>query len=169
MKIKQTAPLVAAIASIAPVIAPAIPVILAGGAALLVLNWLFSDDKAKNKPGNTQQTNPESRDATEATGAAAQIPSVSAVKMRENAIPIGASTNNVTIPLPVPIQRNFITRENMETIFDGGKELLTRKEAIEALKRLGFGKTAAYAALSPTGRFGTWLRLGPNRILTWNG
>jgi hypothetical protein len=35
------------------------------------------------------------------------------------------------------------------------------------LKKLGFGKTAAYAALTPNGRFSTWLQFAPDGIITW--
>jgi len=38
-----------------------------------------------------------------------------------------------------------------------------------ALKTLGFGKTAAYAALSPDGRFSAWLKCSPDGIMTWMG
>jgi hypothetical protein len=36
-----------------------------------------------------------------------------------------------------------------------------------ALKNLGFGKSAAYAALTPAGRFSTWLQFAPDGIITW--
>jgi len=36
-----------------------------------------------------------------------------------------------------------------------------------ALKNIGFGKTAAYEALSPDGRFAAWLQFAPDGIITW--
>jgi hypothetical protein len=36
-----------------------------------------------------------------------------------------------------------------------------------ALKKLGFGKTAAYDALSEDGRFSAWLQYAPDGIITW--
>jgi hypothetical protein len=50
-------------------------------------------------------------------------------------------------PLP-PIKKKFITREDLATVFQRGGRGLTRKSAVAALKALGFGKTAAYEALS---------------------
>jgi hypothetical protein len=44
---------------------------------------------------------------------------------------------------------------------------LTLTEAVEALKNLGFGKTAAYAALTPNGRFSAWLRFTADGKITW--
>ena len=43
-----------------------------------------------------------------------------------------------------PVAKKLISRADMATIFDNGKRTLTRTAAVAALKRLGFGKTAAY-------------------------
>jgi hypothetical protein len=42
-------------------------------------------------------------------------------------------------------------------------------DAVKALKRLHFGKSAAYEALSPNGRFADWLQVAPDGIITWRG
>jgi len=55
----------------------------------------------------------------------------------------------------------------METIFQRGARGLTRIAAVAALKNLGFGKTAAYDALSENGRFSTSLHFAPDGIITW--
>jgi hypothetical protein len=45
----------------------------------------------------------------------------------------------------------------------------TRTGAVAALKSLGFGRTAAYDALSADGRFASWLQVAPDGIITWKG
>jgi len=66
-----------------------------------------------------------------------------------------------------PVQKKIIRREDMAKIFNDGNHGLTRKSAVAALKALGFGKTAAYAALSSGGRFASWLQFAPDGIITW--
>jgi len=53
------------------------------------------------------------------------------------------------------------------TVFQRGARALTRTAAVAALKNLGFGKTAAYAALTPDGRFSAWLQYAPDGIISW--
>jgi hypothetical protein len=50
MNVKQTAPVVAALAPLASAIAPLVPVLLIGGAVLLVLDWLFANKDAEKMP-----------------------------------------------------------------------------------------------------------------------
>jgi hypothetical protein len=69
--------------------------------------------------------------------------------------------------ITLPTRKKFITRADMAKIFNGGTLGLTRMSAVFALKALGFGKTAAYAALSPDGRFSAWLQCAPDGIITW--
>jgi hypothetical protein len=69
---------------------------------------------------------------------------------------------------PPPIKKKFVTRDDMANVFQHGARALNRTAAVEALKRLGFGKTAAYAALSPDGRFSSWLQSAPDGIITWS-
>ena len=70
------------------------------------------------------------------------------------------------IPSP-PIKKKFVTREDLATVFHQGARGLTRTAAVATLKRLGFGKSAAYDALSPDGRFSAWLQCAPDGIITW--
>jgi hypothetical protein len=55
----------------------------------------------------------------------------------------------------------------LATVFQRGARALTRTAAVVALKKLGFGKTAAYDALSMDGRFSAWLQFAPDGIITW--
>jgi hypothetical protein len=59
-----------------------------------------------------------------------------------------------------------VTREDLTAIFNRGTRALTRTAAVAALKALGFGKTAAYKALSMDGRFAPLLQFAPNGIIT---
>ncbi len=77
---------------------------------------------------------------------------------------IPAAKTTPEIPFPA---RKVITREDMAKVFNGGASRLTRTAAVSALKVLGFGKTAAYAALSQDGRFSAWLKCAPDGIMTW--
>jgi hypothetical protein len=45
----------------------------------------------------------------------------------------------------------------------------TAAAAVAALKKLGFGKTAAHDALLKDERFSAWLQLAPDGMITWNG
>jgi hypothetical protein len=68
---------------------------------------------------------------------------------------------------PPPIKKKFVTRADLATVFHRGARGQTRTAAVAALKHLGFGKTAAYAALTPDGRFSAWLQFAPDGIITW--
>ena len=46
-------------------------------------------------------------------------------------------------------------REDLAEALAYGARRLTRKEAVAALEALGLGKTSAYKALSPAGKFGS--------------
>jgi len=65
------------------------------------------------------------------------------------------------------VKKKFVTKAELAIIFGNGTRALSRTAAVAALKRLGFGKTAAYAALSPDGRFNAWLHRAPDGIITW--
>lgn len=69
--------------------------------------------------------------------------------------------------VPPPAPKKFITREDLATVFQRGTRALTRTAAVAALKKLGFGKSAAYDALSEDGRFSAWLQFAPDGIITW--
>jgi hypothetical protein len=95
----------------------------------------------------------------------AMVPPVSTTPVVKPLTPVIPPTKTTaTIP---SMNRRFITREHLAVIFKNGACLLDRKTAVAALQSLGFGKTAAYAALSPDGRFSTWLLCAPDGIMTW--
>lgn len=84
---------------------------------------------------------------------------------------------NVSVSIPAPqkamaqttppqIKKKFVTREDLATIFRRGERGLTRAAVAAALKKIGFGKSAAYAALSENGRFSAWLRFAPDGIIS---
>jgi hypothetical protein len=78
-------------------------------------------------------------------------------------------SQKITAKIPPPIKRKFVTREHLANIFHYGARPLTRTAAVAALKRLGFGKTAAYSALLEDGRFSAWLQFTPDGLITWKG
>jgi len=71
----------------------------------------------------------------------------------------------VTQAPPQPVKKKLVTREDLATVFQRGA--MTRTAAVAALKKIGFGKTAAYAALTPDGKFSAWLQFAPDGIITW--
>ena len=193
MNPKQTAPLIAALAPLVPVIAPAIPVIIIGGTALLVLNWLFSDKATETKPETVPADKPEIPRKIAETSVFRQIPaeipaksvavprpSVPRVAVLPPAVP-AVPKIAITVPMPAvviaakivaqatppPIKKKFIAREDLAKVFQNGTRKLNRTSAVIGLKNLGFGKTAAYSALSPDGRFSAWLQWAPDGIITW--
>jgi len=46
---------------------------------------------------------------------------------------------------------------------------MTRHDAVAALHALGFGKAAAYKALSTDGRFAEFLQVAPDGLMEWKG
>lgn len=135
MNAKQTVPLIAA----GSTLAVTVPVLLIGGAAIVAVVWLFSDDnKISTSLPDPKKTNP-----------AKFVP-------------------DYPQP-PFTDARRIVTREDLSAIFDNGSRTLTRTAAVAALKALGFGKTAAYKALSMDGRFGSLLRFAPDGIIGWKG
>ncbi len=196
MNPKQTAPLIAALAPLVPVIAPAIPIIIIGGTALLVLNWLFPDKDAETKPETVPADKAEIPRKIAETPVFRQIPAESPAKsvavprpsvprviVSPPAIPAIPTVVKIATSVPVPaaviaakivaqappspIKKKFVTREDLAKVFQNGTRKINRTAAVIGLKNLGFGKTAAYAALSPHGRFATWLHCAPDGIITW--
>jgi hypothetical protein len=196
MNPKQTAPLIAALAPLAAAIAPAIPALLVGGAALLVLNWLLSDDAKEKQPESVPADKPEIPRKIAETPVFRQIPaespaksvaiprpSVPRVLVAPPAIPAIPTVAKIAAPVPVPtavvvqkivaqappppVKTKFIAREDLAKVFQNGTRKLNRTAAVMELKKLGFGKTAAYAALSPHGRFATWLHGAPDGLISW--
>ena len=157
-------------------IPPVAPLVFIG-LAVLALKALFSSEAEKkpetapaapgrkpspiplNSAGNACIP-PFSAGKISAPPAAPPVPAVSAASA---VLPIAGS---LPVRQPVPGNGRTITREDLAAIFNGARGL-TRTAAVSALKAFGFGKTAAYDALSPDGRFSAWLRCSPDGIITW--
>ena len=192
MNAKQTIPLVTTLATAIPAI---LPPLLIGGAIFFALKWLLSDDDKEKKP-ETVPVNAEAelRRKEAETNAFRRIPAEIHVKPANVPVPraprpvvpppavpsvpkVSAPTTAhtaVAVPKIViqspslpPTKKKFVAREDLATVFQWGARSLTRTAAVAALKRLGFGKTAAYGALSPDGRFSAWLQCAPDGIITW--
>ena len=71
------------------------------------------------------------------------------------------------LPKLLKLKRRKITREDMAEVFEHGKWRLRRTQVVSKLVDLGFGKTAAYEALLPHGKFGQWLREEGDGQLSW--
>jgi hypothetical protein len=97
----------------------------------------------------------------------AVIPPFSVSPVPKVSVPVPAPQKIAAQIPPPPIKKKFVTREDLATVFHHGARGLTRTAAVAALKNLGFGKTAAYDALSPDGRFSAWLQCAPDGIITW--
>ena len=191
MNTKPTAPLLVALAPLAAIAPQIIIGGLIGGAIYLVLDSLFP---VKKKPPEAVpvEASTEARKPAE-TVVFRQIPAE--IPVKPAAVPV-ASAPHVIVPpravpsvpkvsapvsmpaavaipkivtqaLPSPTKKKFVTREDLAAVFQRGARALTRTAAVAALKKLGFGKTAAYAALTPNGRFSAWLQCAPDGIITW--
>ena len=195
MNAKQTAPLVATLPAIAAAAPPLIIGGAIGLGIVLLVKWLLSDDD-KEKKLETAPTEAEAerrRKEVETTAfrpipaeipikpAAIPVPSAPRVAVQPPAVPsvqkasasapvpAAVAIPKITLqapPLP-PVKKKFVTREDLANIFQRGARALSRPDAVAALKNLGFGKTAAYDALSEDGRFSDWLQFAPDGIITW--
>ena len=193
MNQKQTVPLAVALA---PAIAAA-PAVIIGGVISVGIVWLIKGafDADKSPPTETDPTKAKetSRKMAELTWKEAEKPAfrkIPAIPLASVPVPSAprvpiqpvsvrpATTVAATVqsvakaiqPPPVvlpPAVKKTITRPDMRTIFNAGKRSLSRLEAVAALKRLGFGKTAAYTATSPDGRFSAWLVFASDGIIYW--
>jgi hypothetical protein len=190
MNTNRTAPLNAARAS--AIVIFAILVFIVVAIFYLVIS-LFSGDKKKTKPNAPANTEAESpRKEAESTrenpefrifspeipvksvpvpSAPREIISQPAVptahKIISQAFASAVTTHPKSLVQPALIKKPGITREDMAKTFQPGA--LTRQAAVAKLKQLGFGQTAAYAALLPDGRFSAWLQFAPDGTITWNG
>jgi len=192
MNAKQTLPLAV---TLAPAIAAA-PAIIIGGAIGLGIVWLIKSaldsdiltslegDPAKSEPETSRKTGEITRKEAETPvfreipAIPSAIPSASRIAVQPDSVrPVPAVLPTVqpvakVIPPPPPAApplaaKKTIARADMATIFDGGKRSLSRLDAVAALKRLGFGKTAAYSATAPDGRFSAWLVYASDGIIYW--
>ena len=191
MNPKQAVPLVV---TLAPVIAAA-PALLVGGVigcgVLLLIKWLGTDSKEKQPDTLPTIADAENQRTLAEIPAIPQIPPKPIVRPASVPVPSVPSVPVQTAPVrpvpvirppapvvvpaikavtpaaPLPINKKFVTRADLATVFENGARSLNRTAAVAALKRLGFGKTAAYSALSPGGRFNAWLHCAPDGIITW--
>lgn len=177
MNAKQTVPLLVTLAPLAAVAPPLIIGCLIGGTILLVLKSLLSPKEAKPEAASVAAST-ESRKIAE-TMVFRQIPaktpgnlaSVPVVSVPRVVVPPPAvlSVPRMSAPVPAPpspSKRRTVGRQDMATVFNGGRTL-DRTTAVAALKRLGFGKTAAYSALSQVGRFAPWLQCASDGAIMW--
>ena len=137
------------------------PIAVIIGLGVAVIYWLCSADESKMEP-EIQPANA----GTEKNGKPVVVPVVSCPVSVQSE----PKTNFSTIlkaesPFPAQFKRKKIRRKNMEIIFRQGELNLT--EAVSALKGLGFGKSAAYEALSVSGQFSAWLKFAPDGMISW--
>jgi hypothetical protein len=188
MNAKQTAPLIAALA---PLIAVAPPIIIGGAIGLgigCLLKALLSGSKQKPSEATSVQASKEASKPAEtlvfrqipaeiqttkqaavllASAPRAVSPPPTVQLVQKASVP-APPPQKIVVPLPQPpIKNKFVTREDVATAFHHGARVLTRTNAVEALKALGFGKTAAYAALTSGGRFAAWLQCAPDGRIAW--
>jgi hypothetical protein len=175
-----------------PLIAALIPLLLLFGAVccvVMVFKWIFSGKKGVDKHPETVPANAETENHRNETETTHKIPAfrpipaeippaivsvpkpliqpVSAPLASMVSASVPAPQKAVSQTTPPAINKKFVTREVMETIFQHGARALTRSAAVAAFKKLGFGKTAAYDALEEDGKFSAWLRFAPDGIITW--
>jgi hypothetical protein len=141
MNSKQTVPL---IATLAPALAVA-PPLLIGAAIGLGILWLLS----KKQDAATPPLAPET-----------PAPALSLQIEPEAPAPVSRQTK------PAPKR---ITREDLAEALEYGVRYMALGEAVTALQSFGFGKTAAYKALSANSKFGSLLEFTPDGLIEWKG
>ncbi len=127
------------LATLAPAVA-VVPPLLFGAVIGLGLIWLFSNEEKQ----------PEA--AVEVT---------SAQPARETPRPLAARWSSYST--------RSIMMEDLAEVFEQGTRELTRPDAVAALQARGFGTTAAYQALSASGRFAQCFPVAPDGVLAWVG
>ena len=160
-KIMNVKPTISVIARIAP------PVLI-GVAIFLALKELFSGENKETKP-ETAPADAGRESCRKQAETSEKIPVFHHISPEipvKPATPVPSAPTEVFAP-PPPIKKPGISREDVANVFQRGARTLTRPAAVAALKKLGFGKTAAYAALSPDGRFADWLQFAPDGTITW--
>jgi hypothetical protein len=143
MNAKQVVPV---LAKLAPVLVAAGPPVIIGAAIGGVILWLLSR-------GNN----------TEVVEAPQPVPDV------PQPAPVVPLAETPAVPSNPPPQAKRVRREDVAEALAYGARSLTRTEAVTALQNLGFGKTAAYKALSPDGRFASLIRKSSDGLLEWQG
>jgi hypothetical protein len=127
------------------------------GGVVVGLRLLFPDKKAETPDSGAENGNTSTNLSMPLPVSAPAAPS-----------PAALPVPTVSAPAFPPLGKDrAIMREDLAAIFKNRG--LTRMAAVSALKALGFGKTAAYNALSMDGRFAECLRFAPDGIITWSG
>jgi hypothetical protein len=156
MNAKQTLPI---LTTLGPAIAAAAPpLLLIGGVALLACLILTGGKK------------PETEPAAETPKDVPVIPPTSIPAASKIFAPMPSPTVLMEESLPqysLPQKRRIVSREDLARIFQNGARSLNRMDAVAELQKLGFGKTAAYKALSPIGKFASWLDIASDGIVSW--
>jgi hypothetical protein len=137
---KQTLSLLATIAPAVAAAAPPVLIALGIGAALV---WLFSDNSEREAP---QPSAPLPLPEPKPLPSVAPVPSPKAASSAKR-----------------------VRREDIAEALEYGARALTRREAVAALRRLGFGKTAVYKALSVTGHFSHLMEYTKDGLIVWRG
>ncbi|HEY0552239.1 MAG TPA: hypothetical protein VGF13_21745 [Verrucomicrobiae bacterium] len=143
MNPKETIPI---LVKLTPVLAAAGPPALIGVGVGVFLLWLFSGNK-KQAPPEMPMPGPDIR----------------------TSIPVAAVALTPAVSSPPLPRAKRIMREDLAEALEYGGRSMTRGEAVAALQALGFGKTAAYKALSPDGRFVGFIELAPDGLIGWKG
>jgi len=98
------------------------------------------------------------------------FPLISVPAMPKNSASAPFASVPISEDLPqsgTPQRRRIVLRDDLVRIFQNGTRSLYRTEAVVELQELGFGKTAAYEALSPDGKFASWLKIAPDGKISW--
>lgn len=139
------------------IIAKVAPPLLLLTVAGLTIKSLFS----------TEEKKPETKSASKMPQKSVVIPIIPPISSPAT-IPADPIFNDLPLNMP-PQKRRIVLREDLARIFQHGAHSLYRMDAVAELQNLGFGKTAAYEALSPDGRFASWLKIAPDGVITWKG
>jgi hypothetical protein len=113
-----------------------------------------------------EEKKPETKSASKVPTKSAVVPVIPPISFP------AASISDVPIldDLPLnmaPQKRRIVLRGDLARIFRHGVRPLYRIDAVAELQKFGFSKTAAYEALSPEGRFASWLKIAPDGIISW--
>jgi hypothetical protein len=139
MNPKQTVPL---LASLTPALAAAPPALIGLAIGAVVL-WALSNKKKT--------------DATPAAPVAQPpVPSLIIPPRQTQAAPPKAANRR-------------IRREDIAEALEYGSRAVPRGQAVTKLQALGFHKTAAYKALSPSSRFAEFVEIAPDGLIEWKG
>jgi hypothetical protein len=156
---------------------PILVVLVIIGVVCAAIQWIFSTDETEKKPENapTDTGTENNGKSTLVSAVSAPIqpisvpaePEISAPAFASFFVPITRNVAQTTTPLPLERKRKQIKPEDLAIALQRGARAFSLTEAVEALVRLGFRKSAAYAALSTSGRFSAWLRFTPDGTITW--